>query len=151
MRLVDMVLFARARILAVTGLALVGSVVSILARGIQEVLFPEHALFLLLHGAVTFSISTFVLFACLTVFYKLAPRRPTRLAEIWKAAGSATLALRVLDGLFLVYLDNFGRFNLVYSASGGFMALMLWVYLSGSVVIFGACCCAAQADLRSIR
>jgi P-type Ca2+ transporter type 2C len=29
------------------------------------------------------------------------------------------------------------------------MALLLWIYLSGCVFIFGACLCASQADFRS--
>ena len=29
------------------------------------------------------------------------------------------------------------------------MALLLWIYLSGCIFIFGACLCAAQAEVRS--
>lgn len=39
--------------------------------------------------------------------------------------------------------------NALYGAFGGIMALLLWIYLSGCVFIFGACLCAAQAEMRS--
>ncbi len=79
-------------------------------------------------------------------FYRLAPRRPTRFAEVWAAALCATVLLRAGESLFVIYLKNFATLNAVYGAFGGFMALLLWIYLSGCVFIFGACLCASQAE-----
>jgi len=39
--------------------------------------------------------------------------------------------------------------NAVYGAFGGIMALLLWIYISGCVFIFGACLCASQAGSRT--
>jgi YihY family inner membrane protein len=137
-------------LLAVLGVASLGSVSSLLARFTTEWLFPEHALSILLYITVTFLLATLVLFGCIIAFYKLAPRCPVRLGQVWQAALGATLALRMLEGLFLAYLHSFGRFNVVYGAFGGILALMMWIYLSGSIVIFGACFCAAQAGVTTI-
>jgi Ca2+-transporting ATPase len=82
------------------------------------------------------------------MFYKLAPRRPTRFAEVWLAALVATLLLLAAESLFVIYLKNFSTLNAVYGAFGGIMALLLWIYLSGCIFIFGACLSAAQAEDR---
>jgi Ca2+-transporting ATPase len=39
----------------------------------------------------------------------------------------------------------------VYGAFGGVMALLLWIYLSGCLFIFGACLCAVQAESNAMR
>ena len=86
-----------------------------------------------------------MVFFGLSLFYRLAPRRPTRFAEVWAAALCATVLLRAGESLFVIYLKNFATLNAVYGAFGGIMALLLWIYLSGCVFIFGACLCAGQA------
>jgi uncharacterized BrkB/YihY/UPF0761 family membrane protein len=48
----------------------------------------------------------------------------------------------------VIYLKNFATLNAVYGAFGGTMALLLWIYLSGCIIIFGACLCAARAEGR---
>ena len=80
------------------------------------------------------------------MFYRLAPRRPTRFAEVWAAALCATVLLRAGESLFVIYLEDFATLNAVYGAFGGMLALLLWIYLSGCVFIFGACLCAGQAE-----
>ncbi len=87
-----------------------------------------------------------VVFLSLSLFYWLAPRRPTRFAEVWTAALCATVLLRVADSLFVIYIKNFATLNAVYGAFGGIMALLLWIYISGCIFILGACLCAAQAE-----
>ncbi len=64
-----------------------------------------------------------VVFLGLSLFYRLAPRRPTRFAEVWAAALCATVLLRAGESLFVIYLKDFATLNAVYGAFGGFMAL----------------------------
>jgi Ca2+-transporting ATPase len=98
------------------------------------------------YGLGSFFIPLLVVFFSLSLFYRLAPRRPTRFAEVWAAALCATLLLRVGESLFVIYLEDFATLNAVYGAFGGMLALLLWIYLSGCVFIFGACLCAGQAE-----
>jgi Ca2+-transporting ATPase len=93
-----------------------------------------------------FVIPVLVVFLSLSLFYRLAPRRSTRLAEVWIAALCATTLLQVAGLLFVIYLTHFATLNAVYGAFGGIMALLLWIYLSGCILIFGACLCAALAE-----
>jgi YihY family inner membrane protein len=103
----------------------------------------------LVYALRTFIIPLAVVFLSLCLFYKLAPRRPTRFAEVWAAALCTTALLQAAASLFVIYLKNFATFNAVYGAFGGIMALLLWIYISGCIFIFGACLCVAQAEGRS--
>lgn len=86
-----------------------------------------------------------VLFLGLTLFYQFAPRRTTRMREVWLPSLCATGLLAAAELLFKFYLTRFATLNAVYGALGGIMALLMWIYLSGVIFIFGACLCAARA------
>lgn len=94
----------------------------------------------------SFAIPLLVVFLGLSLFYKLAPHRPTRFAEVWAGALYATVLLLAAESLFVFYLKHFATLNAVYGAFGGIMALLLWIYLSGCIFIFGACLCAARYE-----
>jgi len=93
----------------------------------------------------SFFIPWLVIFLGLGMFYKLAPHRPIRYSQVWVAALVVTVLLQAAEKLFGIYLNVFSNLNAVYGAFGGVMALLLWIYLSGAIFIFGACLCAAQA------
>jgi Ca2+-transporting ATPase len=97
----------------------------------------------------SFFIPFLVVFLSLSLFYRLAPRRATRFTEVWASALCGTVLLLAAESLFVIYLKNFATLNAVYGAFGGIMALLLWIYLSGCILIFGACLCAAQVEGRS--
>jgi Ca2+-transporting ATPase len=128
------------------GAALVGLAVPVLMRMAKGWLLQGHDFHFWMYGLETFIIPVVVLFFSLSLFYRLAPCRPTRFAEVWVAALSATILLRGGENLFVMYLQHFSKLNAVYGAFGGIMAVMLWIYLSGCIFIFGACLCAAQVD-----
>jgi len=93
----------------------------------------------------------FVLFLGLTFFYRLAPYRLTTFREVWLAGLAVTLVLFPLEILFVAYLKNIARFNVVYGTFGTMVALLTLIYLFGCVTILGACFSAAQAQLRSTK
>ncbi len=92
-----------------------------------------------------------VSFFSLLIFYKLAPQRPTRFTHVWLGALSATVLLAVAESLFVSYLTKYASLNAVYGTFGGIIALLLWVYISGGILIYGACLCACQAELEEQR
>ncbi|MEI6351985.1 MAG: YihY/virulence factor BrkB family protein [Verrucomicrobiota bacterium] len=93
------------------------------------------------------TIPSVVLFYGLTMFYKYAPRRKTGFSEVWLSAAIVTILLQGLSKGFVIYANNFGKFNALYGALGGVVAVLMWIYLSGSVIIFGGCLAAAQAEV----
>ncbi len=108
-------------------------------------LLPMHDLSIWVYDLGSFFIPSLVVFLSLSIFYMLAPGRSTRFAEVWVAALCVMTLLFAAESLFAIYLKDFATLNAVYGAFGGIMALLLWIYLSGSIFIFGACLCAAHA------
>jgi Ca2+-transporting ATPase len=97
-------------------------------------------------ASARFLLPSGVLFYGFSMFYKLAPRRKTSFAEVWMAALIVTLLLQLLQILFVLYAKNIAHFGAVYGAFGSVIAVLMWVYLSGSVIILGGCFSAAQAE-----
>ena len=130
------------------GAVLLGMAVPVLVKMAKDWAFPVNDFRSWVYALGSFVIPLLVVFLSLSLFYRLAPRRPTRFAEVWAAALCATVLLQAAESLFVIYLTNFATLNAVYGAFGGIMALLLWIYLSGCIFIFGACLCAAQAEGR---
>lgn len=133
------------------GAILLGMAVPVLIKMARAWLFPGPDVAAWTYDLGGNLIPLLVMFLGLSLFYRLAPRRPTRLAEVWPAALCATVLLRATESLFVIYLRDFATLNVVYGALGGIMALLLWIFLSGCVLIFGACVCAGQADVLGAR
>ena len=99
---------------------------------------------------VRFLLPSGVLFYGFSMFYMLAPRRRTTFREVWVGALAVTLLLQLLQAFFILYAKNVARFNAVYGAFGSVIAVLMWVYLSGSVIIMGGCYCAARAEVAGL-
>ncbi len=133
------------------GAVLLGMAVPVLVRMVKGWLFPLHDFRSWVSDLGSFFIPlVVVVFFGLSLFYRFAPRRPTRFAEVWAAALFTTIILRAGESLFIVYLKDFATLNAVYGAFGGIMALLLWVYVSGCIFIYGACLCAGRAEMRAL-
>ena len=88
-----------------------------------------------------------VLFLGMSLFFKYAPRRKTLFVEVWSAALFVTVALEILQRLFVLYTRNIGNFNALYGTFGSVIALLLWIYLTGAIIILGGCISAARYEI----
>lgn len=131
-----------------SGTVFFGIALPMLAQVAKKTFHEVNAFSYWAYALGSFFISLLVVFVSLGIFYKLAPHRPTRFAEVWVAALCATLLLQAAESLFVIYLKNFSTINAAYGAFGGIMALLLWIFLSGCIFIFGACLSAVQAETR---
>jgi membrane protein len=75
----------------------------------------------------------------LSAYYSVAPRRP-RFKWRWVSAGSvvATLGWLIASGGFSLYLDHFGHVTKSYGAFADVAVLLLWLYVTGVMVLIGA-------------
>jgi membrane protein len=89
-----------------------------------------------------------VLFYGFAMFYKFAPQRKTTFAEVWRAALFVTIGLNILKQGFVLYARHIGNFNALYGTLGSVVAILLWIYLSGSLIILGGCLCAARYEIN---
>jgi YihY family inner membrane protein len=101
-----------------------------------------------LFNALRFLLPPFVSFYGFLMFYKFAPRRKTMFREVWVAALIVTLGMDVLQRVFMLYTKNVTNFDALYGTFGSIVALLMWIYLTGSLIIFGGCFAAAQYEIR---
>ena len=83
----------------------------------------------------------------LILFYKFAPQRKTIIREVWIEALGVTAALGGLQKLFVIYAGSVTNFNVLYGTFGSVVALLLWIYLTGTVIIIGGCASAARSEV----
>ncbi len=108
-----------------------------------DFLFVNH-----LFTAIRYLVPPLVLFYGFVMFYKFAPRRRTTFREVWLAALVVTLGMDVLQRLFLLYTSSITNFNVIYGTFGSIVALLMWIYLTGTLIILGGCLAAAQYEIR---
>ena len=80
-----------------------------------------------------------VLLAALAVLYRFGPNRPAARWE-WTRAGTLAAALLWIAGSAALswYLSNFGNYSATYGSLGAAIGLMMWMWMSATVVLFGA-------------
>jgi membrane protein len=73
-----------------------------------------------------------------TAIYHICPDRRVRRWS-WLTPGSVfAVGMWLIVSLgFKAYVDNFGNYNKVYGSIAGVIVLMLWLYWSGMVLLFG--------------
>jgi membrane protein len=70
--------------------------------------------------------------------YYLAPDAEQRWPWILPGAHLATALWLLVSLGFRFYVTHFGQFNKMYGTIGGVIVMLLWFYLSGLVLLFGA-------------
>jgi len=80
-----------------------------------------------------------LLVAALGTLYRFGPsRQPAR----WQWLGVGTLAAALLwiagSSVLSWYLSNFGNYNATYGSLGAAIGLMIWMWMSAIIVLFGA-------------
>ena len=80
-----------------------------------------------------------VLLVALSVLYKFGPDRPKGRWEWMKAGTLAATVLWIAGSAALSwYLSNFGNYNATYGSLGAAIGLMVWMWMSATIVLFGA-------------
>lgn len=75
----------------------------------------------------------------LAVLYRVAPDRDApRFSWVSLGAIAATVLWVAGSIAFSLYVSNFGKYNKTYGAVAGVAVLMLWLYLTSYIVLFGA-------------
>lgn len=82
------------------------------------------------------------------VFYRLAPNVKVRFRDVIFGTVFATLAWYVASFGFSIYVNYFANFSRFYGSIGSVIILMLWLYLTSTVILIGAQINAAVARFR---
>ena len=73
----------------------------------------------------------------LSVLYRLAPNKTFPFAHVWPGALAATLLWQLTSLGFSFYVSNFGNYSATYGSLGGVIVLMLWLFLTGLILVIG--------------
>jgi membrane protein len=77
-------------------------------------------------------------FGIFLLIYRFVPNRQTSLRHIWLGAAIAAILFEASKSLFVWYLGQFANYTLVYGSLASAIALLLWIYISSLILIFGA-------------
>ena len=76
--------------------------------------------------------------AAISLVYRLAPAANQRWAWVTPGAAFAVVAWAIMSVALRFYVGYFANYNATYGSIGGVILLMLWLYLSGVVLLVGA-------------
>ena len=80
-----------------------------------------------------------MIFIIMTIMYWVVPNTTPRLklSSVIPGACFSTVGWLVLTSGFSIYINNFGNYSATYGSIGGVIILMLWLYATGMLLIFG--------------
>ena len=100
--------------------------------------FADNALTRLGWEAGALAIPFALSFLAFMLTYKVLPNRYLRFRYLWPGALLATLGFEALKAGFGWYLERFANFDVVYGSLGSVIVLLFWIYLTATIVLFGA-------------
>lgn len=123
----------------------IGMLVPLVLGYLQHTTLLPMAFFSGPFQVVIWCVPSLVLCYGLSVFFKTTPRRRTQFSEVAFAAFLTTILLQACRHLFERYVYDLSNFNTVYGAFAVVIVLLMWIYLSGVIIMYGGCLCAARA------
>ena len=79
-----------------------------------------------------------VVFAVIALLYALAQDEHRAKRGIWPGVLAALVAWMVLSVLFSFYVERAANYSVIYGSIGAIIVLLLWLYLSATMLIMGA-------------
>jgi membrane protein len=93
--------------------------------------------FLTIWNVLRWIISFCVIVTVFAFLYYFAPNKKIGVREVWIGAIIATSGWELVSLAFSYYVSNFANFTATYGSLGGIIVLMLWLFLSGMILILG--------------
>lgn len=87
----------------------------------------------------------------ISLVYRLAPAANQRWAWVTPGSALAVVAWAIMSVALRFYVSRFADYNATYGSIGGVILLMLWLYLSGAVLLVGAAINSEIARATSAR
>jgi membrane protein len=101
-------------------------------------------------GLVNFVASFTVIMLVFAVIYKTVPDTPIAWRDVWLGAITASLLFAIGKSLLSLYL-SFSTVTTVYGAAGSFVAVLIWIYYSAQIFLFGSEVCQVYAKRYGSR
>ncbi|MBM1689486.1 YihY/virulence factor BrkB family protein [Sulfitobacter geojensis] len=123
---------------ALVGVGLV-ALISLVVIPVLLAFFPLGLIGTLLIDGLRWIVAIVVLFAGVGLLYRYGPNRKVARFR-WLSAGAiVAVALWVILSLgFSYYVTNFGNYNQVYGSIGAVVAMLIWLWITSFLVLYGA-------------
>lgn len=102
-------------------------------------------------GLARWPVAMFLGLAAISLVYRLAPAPNQRWAFVTPGSAFALGAWAAMSVALRFYVGYFANYNATYGSIAGVMLLMLWLYLSGVVMLIGAAINSEIARAASAR
>ena len=88
-------------------------------------------------------------FLVFLILYKFVPERRIRWRDIWGGALTGAVCFEIISIIFMLYLDTFNPYNLIYGSLGAIIALLIWTYLAALIFLFFAKISAVNVRIKT--
>lgn len=79
-----------------------------------------------------------LLLAVFLLLYKFIPNVKTYWRYVWPGALLAAVLFEIAKTLFVLYLEKYANFQLIYGSIASIIILLVWIYYSSFIMILGA-------------
>ena len=128
-----------------TALFLVGMFLAlaliVFGKQLTYILFHKFNLdegFYNLWSVINYTLPLLFIFFVFMFLYAMGPNLKLKAISILPGALFATLSWTIVSRLFGYYIDHFSSYIKTYGTIGAFMAFILWLYITGYILIIGA-------------
>jgi len=135
-RLVALILAVILTLLMTISIALITVSQTILNYMVENGFLQKNLTYYLLPGGKWLVICALIFFAYAFLFY-LAPARKTKFRFISAGGTLATILTIITTIVFSYYINNFGKYNILYGSIGTLVVVMLSFYFNAFILLIG--------------
>jgi membrane protein len=88
-------------------------------------------------------------FLVFLISYKFVPERRIRWRDVWGGALAGAVCFEAITILFIMYLNTFNPYNLIYGSLGAVIALLIWAYIVALIFLFFAKISAVNLKIKA--
>jgi membrane protein len=79
-----------------------------------------------------------LLLAVFLLLYKFIPNVKTHWRYVWPGALLAAILFEIARTVFVLYLEKYANYQLIYGSIASIIVLLVWIYYSAFITILGA-------------
>ncbi|PZX03072.1 membrane protein [Psychrobacillus insolitus] len=121
-------------------LFIIALILPVFGQQIGSILFSYFGFeesFIKLWNNLRWTITPLIMFVVLVALYWIVPNQKLFLKSVLPGAAFATIGWISVSLGFSYYVTNFGNYSSTYGSIGGIIVLMLWLYITGIILLVG--------------
>jgi len=98
--------------------------------GVKKILY-------VLWKIIRYTIPLLSMIMIFSLFYKFAPNHKLKFSSVIFGSIFTTLGWLFTSLVFSFYVNNFNSYSKIYGSIGGMIALLVWLYISSTIILIG--------------